>query len=251
MQQNSLSGKVALVTGGARRVGAEICRTLHGHGMNLVVHYRSSRDDAHALKTELERTRPASVELVRGDLLDAAAYEEIVAGAVAAHGRLDALVNNASSFYPTPLGEASVAAWDDLIGTNLKAPFFLAQAAAPHLRRTHGCIVNIADIHGDRPIRRYPIYSAAKAGLIMLTRSLARELAPEVRTNAIAPGTILWPEGEAEVDEHQKAELLARVPLKRAGAPSDIAATVLFLVRDAPYINGQVIAVCGGRSVVA
>lgn len=251
MQQNPLSGKVALVTGGARRVGAEICRTLHGHGMNLVVHYRSSRDDAHALKTELERARPSSVAIVRGDLLDIAAYAEIVAGAVAAFGRLDALVNNASTFYPTPLGEASAAEWDDLVGTNLKAPFFLAQAAAAHLRKHHGCIVNIADIHGERPIKRYPIYSAAKAGLIMLTKSLARELAPEVRVNAIAPGTILWPEGAAEVEERQKAELLARIPLRRSGSPSDIAATVLFLVRDAGFINGQVIAVCGGRSVVA
>jgi pteridine reductase len=154
MQQNPLSGKVALVTGGARRVGAEICRTLHGHGMNLVIHYRSSRDDAHALKVELERARQSSVAIVRGDLLDAAAYPEIVAEAVAAHGRLDALVNNASTFYPTPLGEASIAEWDDLMGTNLRAPFFLAQAAAPHLRKHGGCIVNIADIHGERPIKR-------------------------------------------------------------------------------------------------
>jgi len=251
MQQNPLSGKVALVTGGARRVGAEICRTLHGHGMNLVIHYRSSRDDAHALKTELERARPSSVAIVRGDLLDAAAYPEIVAEAVAASGRLDALVNNASTFYPTPLGEASIAEWDDLMGTNLRAPFFLAQAAAPHLRKHRGCIVNIADIHGERPIKRYPIYSAAKAGLIMLTKSLARELAPDVRVNAIAPGTIMWPEGAAEVDADQKSEMLARIPLRRSGSPSDIAATALFLIRDAGYINGQVIAVCGGRSVVA
>jgi pteridine reductase len=250
MQQNPLSGKVALVTGGARRVGAEICRTLHGHGMNLVIHYRSSRDDAHALKVELERARQSSVAIVRGDLLDAAAYPEIVAEAVAAHGRLDALVNNASTFYPTPLGEASIAEWDDLMGTNLRAPFFLAQAAAPHLRKHGGCIVNIADIHGERPIKRYPIYSAAKAGLIMLTKSLARELAPDVRVNAIAPGTIMWPEGAAEVDADQKSKMLARIPLRRSGSPSDIAATALFLIRDAGYVNGQVIAVCGGRSVV-
>jgi pteridine reductase len=251
MQQNPLGGKVALVTGGARRVGAAICRALHAHGMNLAVHYRSSKDDAHALKTELERGRPSSVALVKGDLLHRAAIEEIVGEALAAFGRLDALINNASSFYPTPIGEASEAEWDDLMGTNLKAPFFLAQAAAPHLKKTRGCIVNLADIHGDRPIKHYPIYSAAKAGLIMLTKALARELAPEVRTNAIAPGTILWPEGEAELDEAQKRELLARIPLKRAGSPGDIAGTVLFLVRDADYINGQVIAVCGGRSVVA
>jgi pteridine reductase len=251
MQENPLTGKAALITGGARRVGAEIAQLLHEQGMNLVIHYRSSRDDAHGLKTELERQRANSVALVQGDLLDTRRLAEIVEEAVAAFGRLDALINNASSFYPTPVGEATEHQWDDLIGTNLKAPFFLAQAAAPHLRRTQGCIVNIADIHGERPIKRYPIYSAAKAGLIMLTKSLARELAPEVRTNAIAPGTILWPEGEAEVDEAQKQEMLARIPLRRSGSPHDIARTALFLIRDATYVNGQVIAVCGGRTVVA
>lgn len=251
MQENSLTGKTALITGGARRVGAEIARTLHAQGMNLVIHYRASKDDAHVLKTELEKQRPHSVSLVQGDLLKVAQLDSIVEAAVAAVGRLDALVNNASSFYPTPVGSATEHQWDDLIGTNLRAPFFLSQAAWPHLKKTHGCIVNIADIHGERPIKRYPIYSAAKAGLVMLTKSLARELAPEVRVNAIAPGTIMWPEGEAEVDEAQKQEMLARIPLKRSGAPSDIARTALFLIRDATYVSGQVIAVCGGRSVVA
>jgi pteridine reductase len=251
MQENLLTGKAALITGGARRVGAEIARVLHEQDMNLVIHYRSSRDDAHALKVELEKQRKNSVALVQGDLLDTKRLAEIVEEAVGAFGRLDALVNNASSFYPTPVGEATEHQWEDLIGTNLRAPFFLAQAAAPHLRKTYGCIVNIADIHGERPIKRYPIYSAAKAGLVMLTKSLARELAPEVRTNAIAPGTILWPEGEAEVDEAQKQEMLARIPLRRSGSPHDIARTALFLVRDAGFINGQVIAVCGGRTVVA
>lgn len=244
-------GKTALISGGARRVGAEIARTLHDQGMNLVIHYRASKDDAHALKTELEHHRPNSVALVQGDLLDVASLPGVVEAAAAAFGRLDALVNNASSFYPTPVGSATEHQWEDLIGTNLKAPFFLAQAAWPHLKKTHGCIVNIADIHADRPIKRYPIYSAAKAGLVMLTKSLARELAPEVRVNAIAPGTIMWPEGEAEVSEAQKQEMLARIPLRRSGAPSDIAATALFLIRDATYVNGQVIAVCGGRTVVA
>jgi pteridine reductase len=251
MQENPLTGKAALITGGARRVGAEIARILHEQGMNLVIHYRSSRDDAHDLRVELERQRKNSVALVQGDLLDTKRLVGIVEEAVGAFGRLDALVNNASSFYPTPVGEATEHQWEDLIGTNLRAPFFLAQAAAPHLRKTHGSIVNIADIHGERPIKRYPIYSAAKAGLVMLTKSLARELAPEVRTNAIAPGTILWPEGEAEVDETQKQEMLARIPLRRSGSPHDIARTALFLIRDAGYINGQVIAVCGGRTVVA
>jgi len=251
MQENVLAGKVALITGGARRVGAEIARTLHEHGMHLVIHYRSSKDDAHTLQAELEKHRPKSVSLVKGDLLKVAQLPGIVEEAVAAFGRLDALVNNASSFYPTPVGQATEEQWEDLIGTNLKAPFFLAQAAAPYLMKNHGCIVNIADIHGERPIKLYPIYSAAKAGLVMLTKSLARELAPEVRVNAIAPGTILWPEGEAEVNEVQKQEMLARIPLRRSGNPDDIARTALFLIRDAEYINGQVIAVCGGRTVVA
>lgn len=251
MQENVLAGKVALITGGARRVGAEIARTLHAHGMHLVIHYRSSKDDAHVLQAELEKHRPKSVSLVKGDLRKVAQLPGIVEEAVAAFGRLDALVNNASSFYPTPVGQATEEQWEDLIGTNLKAPFFLAQAAAPYLMKNHGCIVNIADIHGERPIKQYPIYSAAKAGLVMLTKSLARELAPEVRVNAIAPGTILWPEGEAEVNEVQKQEMLARIPLRRSGSPDDIARTALFLIRDAEYINGQVIAVCGGRTVVA
>jgi pteridine reductase len=251
MQENVLTGKVALITGGARRVGAEIARTLHAHGMHLVIHYRSSKDDAHALQAELEKHRPKSVALVKGDLLKVAQLPGVVEEAVVAFGRLDALVNNASSFYPTPVGTATEVQWDDLIGTNLKAPFFLAQAAAPHLKKTHGCIVNIADIHAERPIKHYPIYSAAKAGLVMLTKSLARELAPEVRVNAIAPGTIMWPEGEAEVSAAQKQEMLARIPLRRSGSPDDIARTALFLIRDAGYINGQVIAVCGGRTVVA
>ncbi len=251
MQENTLTGKVALITGGARRVGSEIAQTLHAAGMDLVIHYRSSRDDAHALKTELEKRRARSVELVSGDLLDSSRIPQIVEAAAAAFGRLDALVNNASSFYPTPVGEATEHQWNDLIGTNLKAPFFMAQAAWPHLRQTQGCIVNITDIHGERPIKRYPIYSAAKAGLVMMTKSLARELAPEVRVNAIAPGTIMWPEGEAEVSHEQKQEMLARIPLKRSGDPGDIARTALFLIRDAGYINGQIIAVCGGRTVVA
>ena len=250
MQENDLTGKVALITGGARRVGAQIGRTLHAHGMNLVIHYRSSSDDARALQAELERQRPKSVTLVKGDLLNVAQLPDIVGTAAAAFSRLDVLVNNASSFYPTPLGQATEAQWDDLFGTNLKAPFFLAQAAAPHLKKTQGCIVNIADIHGDRPIKHYPIYCMAKAGVVMLTKSLARDMAPDVRVNAIAPGTIMWPEGAAQVSEAQKQEMLGRIPLQRSGGPDDIARTALFLIRDAGYINGQVIAVDGGRTVV-
>lgn len=250
MQENDLTGKTALITGGARRVGAQIIRALHAQGMNIIVHYRSSNDDARALQADLERHRPKSVVLVKADLLEVASLPGMVDEAAAAFGRLDALVNNASSFYPTPVGEASEAQWEDLFGTNLKAPFFLSQAAAPYLKKTRGCIVNIADVHADRPIKRYPIYCMAKAGVVMLTRSLARELAPEVRVNAIAPGTIMWPEGAAEVSEAQKQEMLARIPLRRSGGPEDIARTALFLIRDAGYINGQVITVDGGRTVV-
>jgi pteridine reductase len=244
----SLAGKVALITGGARRVGAAACRRLHAEGMRIVLHYRASNEAANELRTELERARGNSVALVQGDLLDTAALTRIVREAADAFGGLDVLVNNASSFYPTPVGATTEQQWEDLMGTNLKAPFFLAQAAAPHLRARRGCIVNIVDIHGERPLKDYPIYSAAKAGLIMLTKSLARELAPEVRVNAIAPGTIIWP--ERGLDESVKQQILERTPQKRAGGPDDIARTMLFLIRDADYITGQVIAVDGGRSVV-
>ncbi|OGI44804.1 MAG: pteridine reductase [Candidatus Muproteobacteria bacterium RBG_16_64_11] len=243
-----MAGKVALVTGGVRRIGAAVCRALHAQGMNLVIHYRSSEKDAHALQAELHAIRPESVMLVRGDLLNAAKLGNLVYETVDSFERLDVLINNASSFYPTPVGEATEKQWDDLIGSNLKAPFFLSQAAAPHLKKTHGCIVNMVDIHAERPLRSYPVYCAAKAGLAMLTKSLARELAPEVRVNGVAPGTILWP--EIDLDELTKQRIISRVPLKRSGDPDDIARTILFLVRDAGYITGQVIAVDGGRSVV-
>jgi len=249
MEPQRLAGKVALVTGGTRRIGAEICRTLHAQGMNLVVHYRSSKNDAHALQAELLERRPDSVMLVQGDLLNGAKLDNLVFKTVEGYSRLDVLVNNASSFYPTPVGDATPKQWDELLGSNVRAPFFLSQAAAPHLKKTNGCIVNIADIHGDRPLKNYPIYSVAKAGLIMLTKSLARELGPEVRVNAVAPGTILWP--ESDLDEITKQRILSRVPQKRSGEPADIARAVLFLVRDASYVSGQVIAVDGGRSIVA
>jgi pteridine reductase len=249
MQSPTLNGKVVFITGGSRRVGAVVCRHLHAQGANLVIHYRSSRDDAHALQAELLQQRPDSVVLLQGDILDYARLDTLVQDAAQAYGRLDVLLNNASSFYPTPIGQATEKQWDDLFGSNLKAPFFLCQAAAPYLKRTGGCIVNMADVHAQRPLKNYPIYSAAKAGLVMLTQSLARELGPEVRVNAIAPGTILWP--EHELDDAIKTQILERVPQKRSGEPMDIARTVLFLIRDAHYISGQVIAVDGGRSVVA
>ncbi len=248
MEPQILAGKVALITGGARRIGAEICRVLHAQGMNIAVHSRSSKCDAQALQSDLLAIRPISVLLGQGDLLDVKNLDSLVSRTLANYRRLDVLVNNASSFFPTPMGHATEGHWDDLVGSNLRAPFFISQAAMPHLRKNSGCIVNITDIHGERPLKNYPIYSVAKAGLVMLTKSLAREFGPEVRVNAVAPGTILWPENE--LDETIKQHILSRVPQRRSGDPSDIARAVLFLVRDARYVSGQVIAVDGGRSVV-
>jgi pteridine reductase len=241
--------QVALITGGARRVGAAICRRLHAGGVNLMVHYRSSADEARALQAELNDARAESVALVQADLLQMAALPEMVAETVRRFGRLDILINNASSFYPSPIGEIAEREWDDLIGTNLKTPLFLSQAAAPHLRRNHGCIVNIVDIHADRPMRNYVVYSAAKGGLLALTRSLACELGPEVRVNGVSPGIIMWPEDERWADELARQRLIQTTLLKRVGDPEDIARTVGFLVFDAPYITGQVIPVDGGRSL--
>ncbi len=243
----SLQDRVILITGGVHRIGAVIARTLHAQGARLVLHYRGSRDAAHALQDELNALRDDSVVLVRADLLDQAALPAVVGDALATWGRLDVLVNNASSFYPTPLGKVTETEWDDLMGTNLKAPFFLSQAAAPHLKEQKGCIVNIADIHADRPLKRFPVYSIAKAGLVMLTKSLACELGPEVRVNAIAPGAILWP--EREIDEVTQQRIVSRTFLKRQGNPEDIARAALFLIRDADYTSGQVITVDGGRSL--
>jgi pteridine reductase len=248
MPETPLQDKVALITGGARRLGADIGRLLHAQGMRLVIHYRSSEADAHALQEELQSSRPDSVMLVRGDLLNTAKIKNLVTNTVETFGRLDVLVNNASSFYPTPLGSVSEKNWDDLVGSNLKAPFFLAQAAAGYLKKYKGCIVNMADIHGALPLKGYPVYSVAKAGLIMLTKALARELAPEVLVNGIAPGAVLWPEND--MDEMSKQRIISRTPLKRSGTTDDIARTALFLIRDNNYITGQVIAVDGGRSVV-
>lgn len=242
----SLAGKVGLVTGAAHRLGAEILRNLHAEGMSLVLHYRNSRAPAEALRDELEADHPGSVLLIQADLHRIADFPEIIRQIQGRFGRLDLLVNNASSFYPTPIASASEADWDDLMGSNLKAPFFLAQAAAPLLRANGGCIVNLVDIHADRPLKNHPIYSAAKAGNAMLVKALARELGPEIRVNGVAPGAILWPEQGPDAEDRQ--EIIKRTPLKRPGTPEDIARTVLFLARDADYITGQIIAVDGGRS---
>lgn len=249
MTQNhsSLAGKTALVTGAAHRIGAQILRTLHREGMSLALHYRSSAEAARSLQAELESHRPGSVLLVQADLHRVADFPGIMGQIAERFGRLDLLVNNASSFYPTPLGDANEDQWEDLMGSNLKAPFFLSQAAAPLLRDSGGCIVNLVDIYSERPLKGYPIYSAAKAGNAMLVKSLARELGPRIRVNGVSPGAILWP--EQGMSEIQQKQILKRTALKRAGSPEDIGRTVLFLVRDAPYITGQIIAVDGGRSL--
>jgi len=244
----SLVGRVALVTGGAQRVGAQIVRTLHAAGARVVVHYNRSATQAEALVDELNAARAASAIPVRADLLEVARLGELVEATTAAFGRLDVLVNNASTFYPTPVGEITEAHWNDLLGSNLKAPLFLSQAAAPALRLARGLILNIVDIHGMRPLRRHPVYGIAKAGLIMLTRSLARELGPHVRVNAIAPGPVMWP-ADGVADAELQKKIVERTLLKRSGSAQDIARTALFFAADAPYITGQILAVDGGRSV--
>lgn len=242
-----LAGKAALITGAARRVGGAIARVLHGAGASVVLHYRSSAREAEALARDLNALRPGSATLRRCDLLDGAAVKELALAAAAAFGGLDILVNNASSFYPTPLGDIGEEDWNDLIGTNLKAPLFLAQAAAAALRARGGLIVNLADIHGMRPLRHHPVYCIAKAGLIMLTKSLARELGPQVRVNAIAPGPVMWP--EAGVEPALQEQIVAGTALKRAGSPEDVARAVLFFATSAPFVTGQILAVDGGRSI--
>jgi pteridine reductase len=244
-----LQGTTVLVTGGAKRLGAAICRRLHGAGAHVLVHYRTSALEARALQVELAARRADSVALVQADLLKTAAAAQLVKAALKHFGRLDAVVNNASTFYGTAIGEVTESAWEDLIGTNLKAPLFLAQAAAPELRRRHGCIVNIIDVHAELPMKGHAVYTAAKGGLLALTRALARDLGPEVRVNGVAPGTILWPEDGAWNDALARQRIINQTALKRVGEPDDIAKAVEFLIAHAPYVTGQVLAVDGGRSV--
>jgi pteridine reductase len=239
-------GKVALITGGAKRVGADICRKLHAAGANLMLHYRASAGEARLLQAELNHARAGSVALIQADLLDLAKLPSLVEQTLQSFGRLDAIVNNASSFFPTPIGDVTAPAWDDLVGTNLRAPLFLAQAAAPALKRAQGAIVNITDIHAERPLKGYVVYTVAKAGLSGLTRALARELAPEVRVNAVAPGPILWPDDE-QFDELSRQRIVSHTPLRREGTPDDIARAVLYLLNDAPYVTGVTLEVDGGR----
>ncbi len=242
-----LGGRAVLVTGGARRIGAAIARTLHAQGANVVIHCHRSGAAARELAAVLNGTRPGSALVTEADLLDCDSFAPLVEAATLAFGRLDILVNNASSFYPTPVGEITLAQWDDLMGTNLRAPLFLSQAAAQQLRLHQGLIVNIVDIHAGAPLKRHPVYCAAKAGLVMLTRSLARELGPQVRVNGVAPGPVLWPEGE--MPAALRDDIISRTALKRLGSPEDVAKAVLYFAKDAPYVTGQILAVDGGRSL--
>ncbi len=247
MESFELTDRSVLITGGARRIGAAISRHLHAAGMNLSLHYHRSATAAQAMADELNAQRPGSVHLLTADLRQTAELATLVQHSLDHWGRLDVLINNASSFYPTPLAKATEAQWDDLLASNLKAPFFLAQAAAPELRRRGGTLINLVDIHAERPRSGHPIYSTAKAGLVTLTRALALELQPDVRVNAVAPGAILWAENDDSPATQQA--ILERIPLGCRGDPDDIARAVLFLIREGTYINGQVLAVDGGRTL--
>lgn len=238
---------VALITGAGRRVGAVIARTLHDAGYDLALHYRHSADAAQGLADELEQQRAGSTTLVHAELAELDALPALVGSVLARFGRLDALVNNASAFYPTPVGSATPAQWNELFASNAQAPFFLAQAATPALRRAGGAIVNLVDIYAERPLANHPIYCMAKAALLAMTRALALDLGPQVRVNAVAPGAVMWPSEGKPYDDKQA--MLERTPLKRAGAPEDVASAVLWLLRDAPFVTGQVIRVDGGRTL--
>ena len=241
---------VVLITGGSGRIGAQTARRLHETGMKLAIHYRSSEAQAKALQAELEGKRPDSVLLLQADLHDMAALPGLIDSVGQRFGRLDALINNASSFYPTPVLEMNEDQWEDLFGSNVKAPLFLAKAAVPFLKKHNGCIINLVDVHAFRPMKNHTIYSMAKAANAMMVKSLARELAPDIRVNGVAPGAIAWPElNDQQVDETRIEEILSRVPLGRKGEFDDIAKTIRFLIHDAPYITGEIIAVDGGRMI--
>ena len=245
----NLQNKIVLITGGAKRVGASICRLLHANGANLMIHYRSSVNEARALQSELNLQRPNSVAIIQGDLLNLSVLPSLINETIKHFGKLDVLINNASSYYPTEIGDIQEEQWQDLMGSNLKAPLFLSQAAAVELRKQQGCIINITDMHVERPKKGYIVYSVAKAGLVTLTKSLAHELSPEVRVNAVAPGPVMWPEDNPQFDELYRQRVISQTLLKRIGEPNDIAKAVKFLIQDAPFITGQVIAVDGGRSL--
>lgn len=240
---------VALITGAAHRLGARTAARLHERGWRVIIHYRSRASQAEALVAALNKRRPDCACALAADLQQPEALAELAQRATDHWGRLDGLINNASAFYPTPTADATLSDWDALINTNLRAPFLLGQACLPALKASHGCIINLIDIYAERPLAEHPIYCASKAGLAMLTRSWARDLAPEVRVNGVSPGAILWPEGESTVDTDYQAAILARTPLQRTGNPDDIAGAITYLLCDAPFVSGQIIAVDGGRSL--
>jgi pteridine reductase len=244
-----MQGGAVLVTGAARRIGAAIARKLHGAGASVALHCHHSRAEADLLAGELNLARAGSCVVVQADLLDIPSLERIVREAFESFGRLDALVNNASSFHATPFGKVTPRDWEDLLGTNLRAPLFLAQAAGPRLREAKGAIVNIVDIHAERPLKDFIAYSVAKAGLAGLTRSLALELAPEVRVNGVSPGTILWPSTEDHFTRSEQMRIVGQTPLARVGNPEDVAGAVKYLLFDAPFVTGQILAVDGGRAI--
>jgi pteridine reductase len=246
---NTINSKVVLITGGAKRVGAAICKVLHAQGAQLMIHYNTSTAEARALQAELNLLRANSVAIIQGDLLNVAVLPNLVAETVKQFGKLDVLINNASSYYPTEIGQINENNWQDLIGSNLKAPMFLTQAAAAELRKNNGCIVNITDMHVERPKKGYIVYSVAKAGLVTLTKSLAHELSPEVRVNAVAPGPVQWPADNPQFDEVYRQRVINQTLLKRVGEAEDVAKAVKFLVYDAPFVTGHVLAVDGGRSL--
>lgn len=244
---NNSTTKTALITGSSKRIGATTTRLLHEAGYNVIIHYRLSQQAANTLADELNAIRDDSAMVIASDLNDENTYNHLIEQAHQGWGRLDALINNASSFYPTPVGSITPDDWNNLINSNMKAPLFLAQAAAPYLKETKGSIINMIDVHGQRPMKDHPVYCAAKAGLAMITMSLAKELGPNIRVNGVAPGAILWPENN--MADNTKNIILERTALKRPGKPVDIAKTILFLVQDADYITGQIIAVDGGRTL--
>ncbi len=248
-KNNLLNNQVVLITGGAKRVGAAICRELHKAGALLMIHYRNSEFEAYTLQAELNLHRPNSAAIIQGDLLNLDILPILVSETLNHFGKLDVLINNASSYYATELGKIDEASWLDLIGSNLKAPMFLAQAAAQALRKSNGCIINITDMHIERPKKGYIVYSVAKAGLVTLTKSLAHELAPEVRVNAVAPGPVLWPEDNPQFNEEYRQRVINQTLLKRIGEGNDVAKAVKFLIYDAPFVTGHVLAVDGGRSL--
>ena len=247
--ESIITNKVVLITGGAKRVGATICRMLHATGMNLMIHYKSSLNEARALQAELNLQRPNSVSIIQGDLLNIASLPNLVAETIQQFGHLDVLINNASTYYASEIGDIDETKWLDLIGSNLKAPLFLSQAAAGELRKSNGCIINITDMHVERPKKGYVVYSVAKAGLVTLTKSLAYELGPEVRVNAVAPGPVQWPENNPQFDEVYRQRVINQTLLKRVGEAEDVAKAVKFLIADAPFVTGHVLAVDGGRSL--